>query len=481
MPNLLAYMVLFGWPLVILGLFRRLPPGRALIWSILGGYLLLPPIANVDLPLIPPLDKASIPNLTAFVVCLALIGRTSVSLPDSRLTRLLLLMFVFTPVATALTNSEPIIFAKGALPGLSIYDSISFALAQLIAIMPFVLGRNLLATEEAQRDLLKALAVAGLAYSIPMLIEVRLSPQLNVWIYGFFQHAFDQMMRYGGFRPIVFLEHGLWVALFAMMAFVSALVLAKTESANQRGRYVFFTFYLGVVLVLCKSAASLVYAAALVSLLVFTTTRTQMRVAMVLATIVLVYPLLRSLGLIPIDDIMSLANWADPDRAQSLGFRTNNENLLLAHAAEKPLFGWGGWGRNFVYDFLTGKRITTVDGRWIIVMGVAGWVGYLAEFGLLALPVLMLMRVAKTEGENFSKYAAPLALLFAFTLVDLLPNATLIPMTWLIAGSMLGYVEGRRAEIRPTANQPAIYGYKRADKAATGRPQPIPLISRKPQ
>ena len=48
-----------------------------------------------------------------------------------------------------------------------------------------------------------------------MLVEVRLSPQINTWIYGFFQHDFIQMMRYGGFRPIVFLPHGLWVAFFA--------------------------------------------------------------------------------------------------------------------------------------------------------------------------------------------------------------------------------------------------------------------------
>lgn len=38
-------------------------------------------------------------------------------------------------------------------------------------------------------------------YTIPMLIELRLSPQMNVWVYGFFQHDFIQTVRYGGSLP----------------------------------------------------------------------------------------------------------------------------------------------------------------------------------------------------------------------------------------------------------------------------------------
>src|SRR5690606_38002774 len=105
-------------------------------------------------------------------------------------------------------------------------------------------------TERAQREILVALMVAGLAYSMPMLVEIRLSPQLNVWVYGFFQHGFDQMIRYGGYRPIVFLEHGLWVAFFALMAFCSALALARLAPPEERMRRMVVAIYLGVMLVL---------------------------------------------------------------------------------------------------------------------------------------------------------------------------------------------------------------------------------------
>jgi len=43
-----------------------------------------------------------------------------------------------------------------------------------------------------------------------------------------------------------------------------------------------------------------------------------------------------------------------------------------------------------------------------------------------------------------------LALILAVNLVDLLPNATLVPLTWLIAGALLGHAESLA---RDTARQ----------------------------
>ena len=37
-----------------------------------------------------------------------------------------------------------------------------------------------------------------------------------------------------------------------------------------------------------------------------------------------------------------------------------------------------------------------------------------------------------------------LALILAVNMLDMLPNATLIPLTWLIAGALTGYVEDMR-------------------------------------
>ena len=258
MPNSLAYLALVVWPAVAVFLFRRLPYERALVWAILAPYLLLPPVANFDFPLVPPLDKASIPNLAAFAATVFVLGRRVPILPGSASVKLLLAVFVAGPVATVLTNQNPIVIGQVFVPGLPLTDALAEVVKQSIVLLPFFLARRFLATEAAQRELLLALALAGLAYSVPMLLEVRLSPQINVWVWGFFPHAFDQQIRFGGFRPVVFLQHGIWVAFFALMALMAAAALWRAAEPERRTPWLLATGYLSGVLVLCKTVGALV-------------------------------------------------------------------------------------------------------------------------------------------------------------------------------------------------------------------------------
>ena len=41
---------------------------------------------------------------------------------------------------------------------------------------------------------------------------------------------------------------------------------------------------------------------------------------------------------------------------------------------------------------------------------------------------------------------APLSLILAINIFDMLPNATLTPLTWMVAGALTGYAEQLRAE-----------------------------------
>ena len=52
MGNSFAVIMILTWPLVAALLFSRLPPLNAIIWTLLGGYLVLPPVVAIDLPLI---------------------------------------------------------------------------------------------------------------------------------------------------------------------------------------------------------------------------------------------------------------------------------------------------------------------------------------------------------------------------------------------------------------------------------------------
>lgn len=352
-------------------------------------------------------------------------------------------------------------------------DAIAQPINQFIGIIGFLLARALLRTREDQRDLLLALTIAGLAYSLPILIEVRLSPQLNNWIYGYYQHLFSQTIRGNGYRPMVFLYHGIWLASFVLTALLATLTLWKADTSRTRAKYLIAVFYLAAVLVLCKTLATLVYAGVAGALIVFLNTRAQVKVAAVLALIMLAYPVLKTTGLVPSDAIIAQAEKVSAERAHSLSFRIENEDILLDRAMEKPMFGWGIWGRNHIHHPTTGLITSVTDGYWIIVIGVWGWAGYIAQFGLMALPIFLVnrelgrIRVADRdsfkretsfsllehkassshENRGLSPYLGPLALMLGFNMIDMLPNATLTPTTWLIAGTLFGHAE-RLAQIR---------------------------------
>jgi hypothetical protein len=86
-----------------------------------GGYLLLPPVqANFNLPMIPAFDKVSIPNLSALFVVVAVLGRRIRLMPDSWIGRVLLVLFVISPLATMLTNTEFLRFGVIQLPGITL-------------------------------------------------------------------------------------------------------------------------------------------------------------------------------------------------------------------------------------------------------------------------------------------------------------------------------------------------------------------------
>ena len=456
MPNALAYLMLIAWPLVSLTLFLRLPLERAILWCFIAGYLLLPPLAEFDLPLVPDMDKFSIPAVMAFGLCIYVLRKPVPIWPQPLLARLLVLLFLTCVIPTVLTNgdpilfrvlqnSDPIIFITDILPGLRWRDLGSVIINQTILLMPFLLARRYLSDEKGQRELLLALCLAGLAYSLPALFEVRFSPQLNTWIYGFFQHDFAQMMRQGGFRPIVFLPHALWLAFFIFSCVVAATALARASKDRDRTRFAFAATYLFVVLILCKSLASLAYGLAIVPIVALASARWQIRLAVLIAVIAITYPMLRNLGVIPTDAILAKAEAISAERAQSLGYRFDNEAMMLARAAEKPWFGWGGWGRNLVRDLETGQIISIPDGRWIITFGTFGWLGYIAEMGILTLPIFLLaIELHRRQNRQVSPLAAPIALILAATLADMLLNDTLIPITWLCAGSVLGYAERLR-------------------------------------
>jgi hypothetical protein len=450
-PNWLAYAALLTWPLVALWLYLSRPVNQATLWTILGAQLLLPVGAAIKFEGVPQFDKVSIPNLAAFIGCLLVVRRSPQIWTGSRLAGLLILMYLVGPFITAELNSDPVVLPTRTLPSETHYDALSAVVTQILYLLPFFLGRQVLRSSVDNEEILRVLVIAGVLYSLPMLFEIRMSPQLHRWFYGYHSSDFVQAARDGGFRPIVFMGHGLLAAFFVMTTAVAAAALWRTETRMARVSSSWITAYLSGLLVLCKSLGALMYGVALLLFVRLTKPRTQMRIALGLVLIALSYPVLRIADLVPTSPIIETAALISADRAGSLETRFDQEQQLLDRASHRLVFGWGRWGRSRLYDEY-GKDVTLSDGRWIITVGQFGLFGFVAEFGLLALSVCsaaFALRRAVTMREKI--FLAALALIVAVSIIDLLPNSGLTPWTWLLAGALLGRAEALRVTKREWA------------------------------
>jgi hypothetical protein len=435
---------MFGWPLVCLAFFSRLPFEKAIVWSLLGGFLLLPSALEVDPHVLPPLDKMGVTSLATLLLCWAY-GTQAPRPRRSVLLYIFALGVVVSPLMSSLDNSEELRALGSSIPGFYPLTALKFAGRNLLLLLPMYIGSRFLSTDSARSALLKALPTAMVFYSLPMLFEIRMSPQIHRWVYGYFPHSsFAQQIRNGGFRPVVFFSHGLALALFTALALLAGLVLVRARERVLGQKAALVAAYLGGLLVLCKSLGPVIYTVVLAPLILVTRPRTWLKVACAASLILCAYPLLKNLGLAPTQLVSRVASSISPDRMNSFSARVENEDALLAKANQKPLFGWGGWGRNRIYDKWTGQDISVTDGGWIIQYGCYGWFGYLSLYGLLAVALFRALGATDKEVSPANLNRAGIALLLAVYIIDSIPNGSYFSMVFLFAGSIASTTHARR-------------------------------------
>jgi hypothetical protein len=442
MGNLFSTVALVSWPIISLLLYMKRPLPQATMWTVLAAQMLLPVGALIKFQMIPQFDKETIPCLCILVGCMVVARRPLKLLHGRGLADLLIIMSIASPILTSELNGDTITLIDRVLPGVGLYDAISAVEYGTILLIPFFVGRQFFRSPSSSKQIMLVLTVAGLLYSIPLLFEIRFSPQLHYWVYGFYPTDFLQSVRDGGFRPMAFMGHGLLAALYVMMSAVAAATLWRSGTSLFSFRSSVITGYLALLMIVCKSAGATIYTFTLIPLIKWMTPKFQARVAVVLVLVALLYPALSVLKLFPSDAILQLASVFSEDRAQSLQVRFDNEAILLDHALERPIFGWGRYGRNRVYDAESGKDDSITDGQWIIVLGGFGLFGFVAQFGLLAIGVFRAASALKfAESTNEKIFFSALCLIVAVNILDLLPNSGLRPWTWLLAGALLGRAE----------------------------------------
>ncbi len=442
MPNLFAYLALITWPFLAKIIKQKMQLVDATILLFLLPYLLLPVKTAFDFPLLPAINKDSLASIMAFFL-LYRVSLDNAKIKFSGVYRLCLLSFLFGPIMTIFLNSTPLEFTDSYLPGLKAWDFIGvFFTKTTSVVIPFCVGYLVLNTACAHRRIVYWIAFCAVFYTLPMLWEIRMSPQLHAQFYGFFPHQFAQQVRAGGFRPVVFLGHGLLVAFFAYTACICAFVLMKNKVMIWRipARYVFIGLF--VVVFLCKTMGVVLYLFLLLTVLLLFKPKTQFLIATIFVFFVSCYPAIREASSPQLRSFTQLVSEYNEDRAKSFAFRLNNEDELLAKAGERKWFGWGSWGRNLIYDY-SGQKLSVIDGQWIIVFSAWGWVGYLSFFGLFFVPLYRWFLILKEANRHktlieSADYSAVIGLILMSNMIDFIPNSSLSSVTLLMGGALAG-------------------------------------------
>lgn len=426
--------MLLAWPVLSYLFVSRRDPAKALTLIVVGGYLFLPVKTAIDPPFIPPIDKNTIITLSAFLALGIRKPRSFRWLPQNRLFKTLYILYFISPIFTVLANGDPFIDGAAYVQGLTLYDVLGVLVSQATDVVLISLGMNYLQDSAARLTFLKWIVILGLIYSPLILVEVRLSPQLHNWIYGFFPSSFAQQVRSGGFRPVVFLGHGLATSFFVFNAIAAAVTLWRSKTRFGNISLSVWIAYLCIVLFFCKSLSSIIYCLTFLSASLLLHKHRWLQLAVVLVSITISFPILRTFELVPTVALVNIAESINPERAQSLSFRFDNEDILLEKANQRPAFGWGLWGRNRVYSPVTGQDISVTDGAWIITLGRFGLVGFIAQFGLLFIPLLLFSLKNQKNNKYLSTDIAACSLLLSINSINLVPNSSITPIALIICG-----------------------------------------------
>lgn len=423
--NITVHLMMMGWLPVSMAMFLLLPPRRAIIGCYIFAVLFLPNHVY-ELRGLPDYSRETAASFGILLGVLLFDWRTVFNTFKPCIFDLPIVIYCLTPICTSMSDD------------LTLYDGISWSAEQVLTWgVPYFLGRVYLTNLDAFRDLAIGIVIGGLLYVPLCLYEVRMSPQLHRMFYGYHQSNFLQTKRGGGgFRPMVFMSHGLMLGMWMTAASLCAFWLWRTKAVKAIAG-VPMILIVGVIMattLLCKSSLSLMLL--MMGLGLFYTMKFIKNPAPMFALLLVppTYMYLRATGTWDGQELIDFAyRYYNEYRAQSIFTRIFNETQIAERAMERPWFGWGGYGRYFP------NRGTIPDGFWIITLGKYGLVG-LATWTLTMLtPVFLFLIGYPVRMWNHPRVApaALLAMIGALFTADSLMNSMPNPIYVLGTGGLV--------------------------------------------
>jgi hypothetical protein len=467
----LTTLAVLGWVPLILVLFNLLRPRRAVIVAYVCGWMFLP-IVRWDFPGLPGFDKTTATNLGIFVAVL-LFDTKSLLRFRPALVDLPVLVMCLCPIGSSVTN------------GLGLYDGLSGTWVQIVVwAIPWVIGRCYLGSLPALHDLALCIFVGAIVYVPLCIFEMLFGAILHLKVYGYYQHDPLQTIRAdGSVRPMVFMQHGLMLAMWMAAGALAGLAVAREAPRGSSARLWRTAIAGGLVVMsfLIRSVgASVLMLIGLAVWYLARATRSWLPIGL-LVLAVPTYMTVRASGAVGVADLTSMlssgmetAGFSHAEasaRLQSALVRFDAEDRLFERVRQDPLFGVGGWYFNEYRDPVSGEiRTFITDGYWTIQLTTRGLVGLAAWVLIMLLPVLHFARTfpVGTWGKPLVSVAAVMSVVLLLNTLDCLLNSNINPVFTLIAAGLAGLPRPRRVKepARGTAETGARAHAVRSAKAA---------------
>ncbi len=448
---------MFGFVPFVMWLFSKYSPRRAALAGFLLGWMFLPDYTYHLPGGLPSWSKTFAASFAVLLSAVIFDGKRFSQfrpiVPDY-----LMIFWCLTPFFASLSN------------GLGLYDGFSSAKNYFTAWgAPYLVGRLYFTSWDAVRDLLWGLFLGALIYAPLCWLEQAISPQLHKLVYGFHAHDFIQSIRAIGYRPTVFMQHGLMLGMWMAGGTLAGLILWRWDGTVKKlWGFPMKPLVLGVLVttIACQSMGALGLLFVGYGLLAMSR---KFRTKLPILVFALFPVFFLTLNVQEKWDGYAIADFFrkfSADRAASFEYRVINEEMLVKKAAQRPLFGWGGWGRSRIYNE-DGKDISVTDSYWIIVFGTTGMVGLAGFSAILLYPILgFLYRYRlKDWGKPEVARAVPLMMFLVLYFFDCMVNDMKSPVYTLIIGSLanlvatplaVGSKEVRRSILRQTPCYPRV-------------------------
>jgi len=426
--TILIPITLFGWIPFVLMFFSLFPPRRAVIAAFISAWLFLP-MAGFSVPGLPDYTKRTATSLAVLLGITIFHSNLLLALRPRWFDLPIVVYCCLCPIASSLSNN------------LGLYDGCAAALVSSVTWgLPYLIGRVCFTHLEHLRELAVGIVVGGLVCIPFCWWEMRMSPQLHLTLYGFTSGGYADLY-YGAHRPKLFLSCALELGLWMTATATTGFWLWASGSVKQLNGYPSgqLMFVLIVTTILCRATGAVMILMVGLSLWFLLKWSGSRLPAIGLILVPILYMTTRASGIWTGEQAVEVIRTLVNDRrADSLEFRMNNENLLAKHALERPWFGWGGWGRNFVVD--RSGKLTVIDGMWIFALGTTGVVGLISYESALLLPMVLLVRhyPVRTWRTPTLAPTAALATLATLYTIDGIANAFVNPIYFLALGGVTG-------------------------------------------